>query len=105
MTGGRAASPSAVNATALAGRVVAVRIDSGWSNVPDRPALAAAAGYWTATEIATVPSGVDAAVNTVRSPETACHVRPWLGWRGAAAPDVRRRPVQVLPPGAACGPP
>jgi hypothetical protein len=57
----------------LAARVVAVRIGSGWTNVPDRPALAAAARYRTATRTATVPSawesvpsGLDAALNTVR---------------------------------------
>jgi len=30
---------------ALAARAVAVRIGSGWNNVPDRPALAGAARY------------------------------------------------------------
>ena len=32
------------------------------------------------------------------------HGGPWLGWRGAAAPDVSRRPGQALAPSAACDP-
>jgi hypothetical protein len=45
LEGSELSSAAAVDPTALAARVVAVRIGSGWTNVPDRSALAAAARY------------------------------------------------------------